>query len=109
MGLSIPSSFQFESHSSVSICLLNSVFKSWIIFVISISLMFLSLGITQEFILLEFLLLNFIELYFCVFFILSEFLMKFMIVLLTFVSWGLCRYFSLANISIVLVGLGGEI
>lgn len=34
--------------------------------------------------------------------------MKFMIVLLTFVSWSLCRYFLLANISTVVVGLGGR-
>lgn len=33
--------------------------------------------------------------------------MKFMIVLLTFVSWSFCRHFLLANISTVLVGLGG--
>lgn len=34
--------------------------------------------------------------------------MKFMIVLLAFVSWSLCRYFLLANISTVVVGLGGK-
>lgn len=32
--------------------------------------------------------------------------MKFMIVLLTFISWSLCRYFLMANISTVVVDLG---